>query len=176
MTPGKDGRTTAPHRPSHSPEPRRGAARLQAASGGQVTHSLGAAGRPPVPSPALRSTPPRPPAPPGAKAPPRPRSRPLAGAPPNSRPRPRWSHAPFQATPSTGKIHTPVLPGARYRVAFRSLELRARCPTSSSYLCLRWQGDKLPRTTFSSADTSTNPRVAALLRTHTPNPRPQQIR
>lgn len=68
----KDG---SPHRPRHSPEPRRGAARLQAASGGQVTHSL--RGRPPVSSPALRSTPPPPPAPPGAK--PRPASGPASG-------------------------------------------------------------------------------------------------
>lgn len=42
------------HRPSHLPEPRRGAARLQAASGGQVTHSLCADSRP---SPPLRSVP-----------------------------------------------------------------------------------------------------------------------
>lgn len=101
MTPGKDGRTTAPHRPSHSPEPRRGAARLQAASGGQVTHSLGAAGRPPVPSPALCSTPPRPRAPPGAKAPPRSRPRPAPGPapPPGRSPRQTPGHARVGATP-----------------------------------------------------------------------------
>lgn len=100
----KDG---SPHRPSHSPEPRRRAARLQAASGGQVTHSLRADGRP---SPPLRSAPLRhrrlrlpalKPRPASGSAPgPAPELKPCR-APDHGR---VWSHAPFQATPSTCNI------------------------------------------------------------------------
>lgn len=97
----REGRQPAPSEPLTGAEARRGPT-----AGGKRRSgdSLPPRGRPPVSSPALRSTPPPPPAPPGAKAPPRPRPRLVAEAPPSSRPRPCLSHAPLQATPSAGRI------------------------------------------------------------------------